>query len=131
MQLTCPHCRHIVEYGDECPRFCSQCGQALAPQGILTTTAPVPIDERTRDFPPGADTVPPAAASSAPIKVPEQIGGYRLLRRLGSGGMGSVYEAEHVASGQRAAVKLINADALSALAVERFRMEGKVASTIA
>ena len=136
MQLTCPHCRHVVDFSDERPRFCSQCGQSLlpsspSPDDVLTITAVPLIDERTRDFPPGAETVPPLNGRSIPAKVPESIGGYRLLQLLGSGGMGSVYEGEHIASGQRAAVKLINADALSPKAVERFRMEGRLASVIA
>lgn len=40
---------------------------------------------------------------------PVQLGAYRLLRRLGEGGMGSVYLAE-AADGGRVAVKVIRAD---------------------
>ncbi|HEV3257819.1 MAG TPA: protein kinase, partial [Gemmataceae bacterium] len=59
------------------------------------------------------------------------VGGYRLLRLLGAGGMGTVYEAEHTASGRRVALKLISAGYLeSAAAAERFRREGRVASSI-
>ncbi len=32
---------------------------------------------------------------------------YRVIRRVGRGGMGAVYEAEHTGSGQRAAVKVL------------------------
>ncbi|HEU4407887.1 MAG TPA: serine/threonine-protein kinase [Polyangiaceae bacterium] len=35
--------------------------------------------------------------------------GYRLVRRLGRGGMGSVYEAEHPATGERVALKVVSA----------------------
>ena len=41
---------------------------------------------------------------------PESVGGYRLLRRLGAGGMGTVYEAEQPSSGRRVALKLLRAD---------------------
>jgi hypothetical protein len=59
------------------------------------------------------------------------VGGYRLLRPLGSGGMGAVYEAEDTASGRRVALKLLSPDfAGSAEAVERFRREGRLASTL-
>ncbi len=64
--------------------------------------------------------------------MPEVLGGYRLLRRLGGGAMGTVYEAEDTASGRRVALKLICADyAGSADAVQRFRQEGRLASAIA
>jgi eukaryotic-like serine/threonine-protein kinase len=37
----------------------------------------------------------------------DQIGPYRIVRRLGKGGMGTVFQAAHVETGQSAAVKLL------------------------
>jgi len=42
---------------------------------------------------------------------PERLGPYRIVRRLGRGGMGVVYEAQEEPGGQRVAVKLVAAAA--------------------
>ncbi len=56
---------------------------------------------------------------------------YRLLRKLGEGAMGRVYEAEHVGFGKRVAVKLLK-DSLTGNAevIARFRREAEAASKI-
>ena len=55
---------------------------------------------------------------------------YRLDRRLGRGGMGTVYEALDTALDRRVAVKVIREDLLgSASAAERFRLEARVAAS--
>jgi hypothetical protein len=122
MQLSCPRCSRVVEFSGERPSFCPWCGQALAETKAQTPPA---VD-------PEAATLAAAAAAPGGGAVPEVVGGYRLLRVLGGGGMGTVYEAEDTASGRRVALKLISADyAGSADAVERFRQEGRLASAIA
>jgi len=56
---------------------------------------------------------------------------YRMLRKVGVGGMGSIYEAEHVALGRHVAVKILHAQyASDAEVVKRFRNEGRAASRI-
>lgn len=40
---------------------------------------------------------------------PERIGHYKILREIGSGGMGTVYLGQHVETGQQAAVKILPA----------------------
>jgi serine/threonine protein kinase len=80
-----------------------------------------------------AATLPPSVAPppTDKVPVPEIIGGYRLLRRLGEGGMGSVYEAEEAATGSRVALKVIAPQyAAAGEAVERFRQEGRVARLV-
>jgi serine/threonine-protein kinase len=58
-------------------------------------------------------------------------GRYRLLRQLGTGGMGSVWLCEHVALGRRFALKVLNADrAADPELVARFRQEARAASGI-
>jgi hypothetical protein len=72
-----------------------------------------------------------ARLGAAPEEFPERIASYRLIRRLGSGGMGTVFEAEDEGQAQRVAIKLIGRDyASSQEAVERFRREGRLASAV-
>lgn len=59
------------------------------------------------------------------------MGKYRVERELGSGGMGVVLEATHIALGQAVAVKLLNAQhAQSADVVARFLREARIAATL-
>src|SRR5439155_6274584 len=59
-------------------------------------------------------------------------GRYRLERRLGRGGMGTVYAAADLSLERRVAVKVIRDDLVgSAEAAERFRREARAAASFA
>lgn len=61
----------------------------------------------------------------------EVVGKYRLLHRIGSGGMGTVYAGEHQEVGRKVAIKILRPEASSRPAlVERFRREARAAATI-
>lgn len=61
-----------------------------------------------------------AGAESAPAaSIPQTIGSYQLLRRIGSGGMGTVYEASHARLSRRTAIKVLNAEAASCDALKK------------
>jgi eukaryotic-like serine/threonine-protein kinase len=60
---------------------------------------------------------------------PALIGGrYRVLRLLGKGGMGAVYEVEHTRTGQHLALKLLTQH--SGASAERFKREARATSGI-
>ncbi|MBL8682194.1 MAG: serine/threonine protein kinase [Myxococcales bacterium] len=59
------------------------------------------------------------------------FGKYQVLRRLGQGGMGAVYEAEHVHLRKRVALKTLHGNAAEHPgAMERFLREGQAAAKV-
>jgi hypothetical protein len=63
--------------------------------------------------------------------LPERFGEYRILRQIGQGGMGIVYEAEQESLGRHVALKVLPRQALlKATYRERFRREAKAAGRL-
>jgi len=153
VRSTCPHCQQTLDFSGPPPAFCGFCGRPLsAPQGagssdtvehvasnvyesptLSPETLPTPDSAPRRGSdvhdtptllggPPGSD-----AAGDGPVT----IGGYRLIRQLGEGGMGSVWEAEQLDSGRRVALKLLSERLGSTPeTVERFLREARTAASI-
>ncbi|MFO0891249.1 MAG: serine/threonine-protein kinase, partial [Isosphaeraceae bacterium] len=71
----------------------------------------------------------PAAAPAAPALL--QLGDFRILREVGKGGMGIVYEAEQVSLGRHVALKVLPRNMLlDARAKSRFEREAKSAARL-
>ncbi len=73
------------------------------------------------------------SAALVPVALPRLLEGrYRVDRRLGRGGMGTVYEAADTALERRVAVKVVRDDLVgSPEAAERFRREARAAAAFA
>jgi serine/threonine protein kinase len=68
-------------------------------------------------------------SSSAPV--PRELGEYRILREVGRGGMGIVYEAVQQSLGRHVALKVLPLHALlKPVHVERFRRESRAAAQL-
>lgn len=64
-----------------------------------------------------------------PAPLAERLGDYRLIRMLGRGGMGVVYEAEQVSLQRRVALKVLPfAAALDPMQLQRFKNEAQAAA---
>ncbi|HEY4238513.1 MAG TPA: protein kinase [Kofleriaceae bacterium] len=73
-----------------------------------------------------------SGSMAAPDLVGQVLDGrYRLIRKLGEGGMGEVYAAEHIHIEKRFAVKMLRPEIVSNKeAVQRFRQEARSSSSI-
>jgi serine/threonine protein kinase len=72
-----------------------------------------------------------AAQQVVPPSMPERIGEYRLLREIGRGGMGVVYEAEQVSLGRHVALKVLPFhQLLDGKRLERFHREARAAALL-
>lgn len=110
--------RHCTTCGAELVNGrCPKCLLQLAmPTGEAETMAASPKPEQNRNmgFPqPG-----------------EQFGHYQIVRQLGAGGMGAVYEAEDIENGRRVALKVLSHSLDSPEARKRFFREGRMAASV-
>src|SRR5262249_52956765 len=74
----------------------------------------------------GSDVAaPPSHPAGAPL-LPARLGRYRLIRLLGEGGMGTVYQAEQDNPRRTVALKVVRPGLASAALLKRFRHEAQI-----
>lgn len=82
--------------------------------------------DATQDFKSTTVAVPIATGG-----IPDQIGPYKILKLLGRGGMGAVYEAEDVNTKRHVAVKILSGGTgQTPETIERFKREGQLAASV-
>ncbi|HEY5928023.1 MAG TPA: protein kinase [Kofleriaceae bacterium] len=111
----CPSCgRHWPDSYQRCPDD----GTALVPPlGVPTGS--------------GGAAPEIAYPSDEDLPVGSQAGEYRIEKKIGEGGMGSVYGARHPLIGKRAAIKVIRRElSMSREAVDRFVLEAQSVNQI-
>src|SRR5579883_2268991 len=81
--------------------------------------------------PPGAGQGGPCGQPTADGRVLERLGDYRIVREVGRGGMGIVYEAVQEALGRHVALKVLPYQAAAdPLRLQRFRREARSAARL-
>jgi len=111
---------------------CDRCGAKL-PASATDRLCPACLMSGAMNAPGEATVVMPAGGSPSapePAGFPFQFGGYRLLGVLGSGGMGTVYEAEQLVTGRRVALKTLGQQLDSQEVRQRFLREGRLAAGV-
>ncbi len=127
---TCTECSALLADGEVGP-LCAPCTRRVASAATVVRDTPAPTLQPASDttrFPDGR-----APALSSPVGLPrggERFGPYRVVRELGSGGMGSVFEAEEVETGRRLALKVLSHSLDSAEMRKRFLREGRLAASV-
>jgi len=120
------------------PTPCSRCGKALprdAAEGLCpacliaagsqTITGDLSESPTMMTMSPGMP-----AGDRQRLEPGSQWGSYRIGRLLGKGGMGEVYEAEHLETGRRLALKVLRSQLQHPEDRARFLREGQLAASV-
>jgi serine/threonine protein kinase len=109
-ETRCPACSVLLAAD---ARYCYGCGSALTP------TATKPTDTE------------PGAKDASELIGREVAGRYRILSKLGEGGMGAVYRAEQISLKRKVALKVLKPElSASPGLVRRFNAEAELAAKL-
>jgi WD40 repeat protein/serine/threonine protein kinase len=112
----------LKEYTDRHPELAAEIREVFPAMAMMENIA-LADDSFT-----GAAVHPPALSMTASV---QQLGDYRIIREIGHGGMGIVYEAEQVSLGRHVALKLLPQKLLlDAGRKRRFEREARAAAKL-
>ncbi len=149
MTIQCPACQQVLSTEGNAPRFCSSCGNSLQglfldrsteqPDDLTGIDATVALSNRKpvrnisgMDITFAQDSGVPVGPQSADT-LPDNscVGPFRIVGRLGQGGMGTVYKAVHSETGQAVALKLLSRSVRTTdEMIQRFQRESQIAASI-
>jgi serine/threonine protein kinase/tetratricopeptide (TPR) repeat protein len=110
----------ITEYVSQHPDLAGEIRELFPTLAVLERLGPRPDEISGR-----------AAEAAIGGVIPTQLGEYRLLREVGRGGMGIVYEAEQLSLGRRVALKVLPSHfVLSSSLLTRFQNEARAAARL-
>ena len=113
------------------PKTCGECASPIPPNHPGGLCAKCLLKAGLPDSFLGASILNAGATSLVPPpEFPFLLGNYRILSLLGRGGMGAVYEAEHLETGRRLALKILSHTLDLPEARKRFLREGLLAASI-
>ncbi|MGH7172288.1 MAG: protein kinase domain-containing protein, partial [Gemmataceae bacterium] len=114
----------LKEYIDRYPQLAAEIKEVFPAMALMENVA-LAEESLAGEDPASRGRQPP---DSAP---PEQLGDYRILREVGRGGMGLVYEAEQISLGRHVALKVLPRKVLlDAAQKRRFEREAKAAAKL-
>jgi serine/threonine protein kinase/WD40 repeat protein len=110
----------LQEYIDRFPQWADMIRALFPALMIMEKVRPEPADDGR-----------PENGWRAGATGPERLGDYRIVREVGRGGMGVVYEAEQESLGRHVAVKVLSASALlDPNRVQRFQREARAVARL-
>lgn len=109
---------------------CPRCGALIPTQSTDEICPACLLSGALADQTETLSIAPGGPSFFGPSAFPSDLGGYRLLGLLGRGGMGTVYEAEQLATGRRLALKTLGRQLDSPEMRQRFLREGRLAARV-